>query len=63
MVEDDAMRAHEFRGDDAGYLSWLAAHPAGYVINIENYSSAYARMHRASCSALCNQTGAQPTST
>jgi hypothetical protein len=60
MVEDDAMRAHEFRGDDAGYLSWLTAHPAGYVINIEkNYSPAYARMHRASCSALRNQTGAQ----
>jgi hypothetical protein len=60
MVGGDAMRAHEFRGDDAGYLSWLATHPAGYVVNIaKNYSPADARMHRAGCSALRNQTGAQ----
>ena len=34
VVEDEAMSAREFCDDDAGYLSWLAAHPDGYVINI-----------------------------
>jgi hypothetical protein len=29
------MSAHEFRGDDTGYLSWLGTHPTGYVINIQ----------------------------
>jgi hypothetical protein len=54
------MGAQEFRNDDAGYLSWLAAHPEGYVVNIQKrYAPADARMHRASCSALRNRTGAQ----
>ncbi len=45
MVEDDALRALELRGDDAGYLSWLAAHPGGYVVNIsKNYGLTDARM-------------------
>ena len=49
MVEDEVVSAHEFRGDDAGYLSWLVAHSAGYVINIgKNYNATGARMHPAS---------------
>jgi hypothetical protein len=60
MVEDEVVSAHEFRGDDAGYLSWLVAHSAGYVINIgKNYNATGARMHHASCSTLRDQSGAQ----
>ena len=41
----------EFRDDDQGYLSWLAAHPDGYVINIlgSYKSAATARLHIAGC--------------
>ncbi len=54
------MVAQEFRNDDAGYLSWLAARPEGHVVDIpKRYNPADARMHRASCSALRNRTGAQ----
>jgi len=54
------MSAHEFRGDDAGYLSWLQTHPAGYLINIhKSYNPADARMHHASCYTLRTQRGTQ----
>ncbi|MCW2690610.1 MAG: hypothetical protein JWR37_5500 [Mycobacterium sp.] len=54
------MSAYEFRGDDAGYLSWLQTHPAGYLINIhKNYNPADARMHHASCYTLRTQRGTQ----
>lgn len=54
------MSAREFRDDDAGYLSWLASHPAGYLINItRSYNATGARMHHASCSTLRDQSGAQ----
>lgn len=29
----DSCRVRRFVDDDGGYLSWLAAHPAGYVVN------------------------------
>lgn len=52
------MNAHEFRGDDTGYLSWLGTHPAGYLINIhKNYNPTDARLHHASCYTLRNQRG------
>ncbi len=42
-----------FRDDDAGYLSWLAAHPDGFVLNIARaLSVADARLHHASCRTL-----------
>ncbi len=42
--------AHEFRDDDAGYLTWLADHPDGYVINIgRGHSAAEAKVHHAGC--------------
>lgn len=54
------MSAHEFRGDDTGYLAWLAAHPAGHLINIErSYNPTNARVHHASCSTLRRINGAQ----
>jgi hypothetical protein len=39
-----------FRGDDAGYLSWISEHPGGYVINAErNPRPSYLKLHRATC--------------
>ncbi|WP_285029791.1 hypothetical protein [Mycolicibacterium sp. lyk4-40-TYG-92] len=47
---------YEFRDDDAGYLSWLAAHPYGYVINIaRSHSLAAARIHQACCRTINGQ--------
>lgn len=46
----------EFRDDDASYLSWLAAHPRGYVINIaRNHNVATARIHLADCRTISGQ--------
>jgi hypothetical protein len=39
-----------FRGNDDGYLEWLAAHPTGYVVNAErNPRPSYLKLHRATC--------------
>ena len=38
------MDVDEFQDRDTGYLDWVAAHPDGYVINIDR--SGYARLHR-----------------
>lgn len=47
---------HEFRDDDVGYLSWLAAHPYGYVINIaRGHSLSAARIHQAGCRTINGQ--------
>lgn len=52
------MSPYEFRGDDTGYLSWLATHPAGYLINIHrNHNPTDARLHHAGCYTLGNQRG------
>ena len=39
-----------FQNDDAGYLRWLAANPAGYVLNLARDGSA--TLHRASCHSI-----------
>lgn len=60
VAEDKAMSAREFRDDDTGYLEWLTAHPAGYVINIRrSHSATDARVHNASCWTISvrNQSG------
>jgi len=58
MVDDEAMCVHVFRGDDAGYVSWLEAHPAGFLVNIhKSYNLESARLHHASCYTLRNQRG------
>ena len=50
------MSAHKFLDDDAAYLTWLAAHPDGYVINIaRSYSATTARAHRAGCRTISGQ--------
>ena len=55
MIEK-AMRAHEFRDDDAGYLAWLETHPDGYVINIaRSHNTAQARVHHAGCRTISGQ--------
>ena len=42
-----------FVKDDAGYLEWLVAHPAGYVLNTyAHVTSAYLILHRASCRTI-----------
>jgi hypothetical protein len=44
------MSIDQFRDDDQGYLAWTAAHPGGYVINIErSLNPGEARLHRADC--------------
>ena len=46
----------EFSDDDPGYLTWLAAHPDGYVINISRSRSATeARVHHAGCRTISGQ--------
>jgi hypothetical protein len=40
----------QFSDDDRGYLAWTAAHPDGYVVNIQRSLNAVdARLHRADC--------------
>ena len=47
---DSFVGAHEFRDDDNGYLTWIAAHPDGYVINIaRSHTLSTARLHHARC--------------
>ena len=42
-----------FVDDDNGYLTWLAAHPTGYVVNCERDPKAnYVVLHRADCSSI-----------
>jgi hypothetical protein len=42
-----------FLDNDAGYLAWVAAHPAGYVVNTERTPSArYLVLHRATCHTM-----------
>ena len=44
------MSVAEFRDDNQAYLSWVAAHPDGFVINIQrSLNPSDARLHRASC--------------
>lgn len=52
----DAVRAREFRDDDAGYLAWLATYPDGYLINIlRSHNASGARVHRADCGTINGQ--------
>ena len=42
------MSTEQFHDDDRGYLAWTAAHPSGYVLNIQrSLNPADARLHRA----------------
>lgn len=48
------MATQEFRDhNDDGYRQWLAAHPGGYVINIQrSHNPRDARLHTAVCSTI-----------
>lgn len=46
------MSFEEFRDRDADYLTWVAAHRDGYVINIGRSGRGYARLHRATCGTI-----------
>ena len=42
-----------FEDDDAGFLSWVARHPGGYVLNAPRSPPARgAKLHRAACSSV-----------
>jgi len=42
-----------FEEDDAGYLAWLAAHPAGFVVNAYRPpAAAYLPLHRTTCRTI-----------
>lgn len=43
----------KFTDDDAGYLRWLANHPNGFVLNIEQGERPeYTVLHRATCRSI-----------
>ena len=45
-----AMSVTAFLDDDAGYLAWTRAHPAGFVLNAHrNPGASYLKLHRATC--------------
>jgi hypothetical protein len=46
--------ALEFVNDDAAYLRWIAAHPAGFVLNTfrRHRSPSFLVLHKADCFAI-----------
>ena len=51
-----------FVHDDAGYLAWLKAHPAGFVLNTyPHVTSAYLVLHRVACGTINRQLAAGRT--
>jgi hypothetical protein len=43
-----------FRNDDDGYVRWIQAHPAGYVVNTTpKFSPKYLKLHLATCPFVC----------
>jgi Family of unknown function (DUF6308) len=48
-----ALNVEIFRDDDDGYLSWLSAHPAGFVLNVgRSPRPNYVILHRATCRTI-----------
>jgi hypothetical protein len=48
-----ALDVEIFRDDDAGYLGWLSAHPAGFVLNVaRSPQPTYLILHRATCRTI-----------
>jgi len=46
----------ELRNEDGGYLSWVAAHHGGYVINIlYSLNPKVARFHHAACHTILGE--------
>ena len=43
----------EFRGDDAAYMNWIAAHPNAFVLNVRRTPDPnYVVLHRATCGSI-----------
>jgi hypothetical protein len=48
---------HIFKNDDEGYLEWVAAHPFGYIVNVDepqqfaNYPMIHGAAHKAMTSS------------
>lgn len=48
-----AIEVEIFRDDDGRYLAWLAAHPAGFVLNVaRSPRPGYLKLHRATCRTI-----------
>jgi hypothetical protein len=44
-----------FQDDDLGYLTWTAAHPYGFVLNVRRVADPdYVVLHRANCGSISN---------
>jgi hypothetical protein len=44
-----------FENDDLGYLTWTAAHPDGFVLNVRRVADPdYVVLHRANCVSISN---------
>jgi hypothetical protein len=44
-----------FEDDDLGYLTWTAAHPDGFVLNVRRVADPdYVVLHRANCGSISN---------
>ena len=42
-----------FDHDEVGYLAWLDAHPAGFVLNVrKRHDPRYVVLHRATCGSI-----------
>ncbi len=52
---DQGIGVAEFRDRDSDYLGWVAAHRAGYVINIGRSGRGSAVAHRASCGTITSR--------
>ena len=50
-------QAEEFLYNEAGYLTWIKAHPGGFVLHTErNRNPHYMILHRASCPQISEYT-------
>jgi hypothetical protein len=48
-----------FSDDDLGYLAWIAAHPDGFVLNVNCLPDPHrVVLHRANCTSISNDTHA-----
>lgn len=49
------MSVEKFQDRDDDYLNWVAAHRAGYVINVSRGGHGVARVHRAACHTIVSR--------
>jgi hypothetical protein len=44
------MDVREFKGNNHDYRQWIASHPGGFVVNVDDADSSGTRLHRVECS-------------